>query len=177
MRAKVLALLGVLIVAGAVTFGVNSALGDPPTPQIIPKEPKPESTPEPFPPGATPVTGLSVEPSLPVCNWPDPDAPPRPFKLNEPCFTDPNTEVPNVVPLPGKEDKFFPLPPGANWSTVHNEYAVGEGPPPGWPQDYNAVTMGDSLVLFTFDGVILNSHIAPEDEQALEPLLSELTKR
>jgi hypothetical protein len=52
VRTKVLAAVGVLVVAVGVVFGVSTALGDPPTPQIMPKEPKPRFTPPPpqFPP-------------------------------------------------------------------------------------------------------------------------------
>lgn len=173
------ALPAVLVVAGGVAFGVNIALGDPPTPQIIPKEPQPESTPPPFPPDATPVIGLHHEPRVPVCNWPDPDAPPQPFELNEPCFTDPNAEVPEIVPLPGEEGKLFPLPPEALVSSVISEPVMGSDPEDfgGWPLEFDMVQLGNSWIRFTYDGVILDSHVEPQDAQALQPFLEQLEPR
>lgn len=250
MKTRVLALLGVLIVAGAVAFGVNTALGDPPTPEIIPGPP-PDSTPAPppawlmsalqtgkarfaVPPqpipdtingreipatfGATVSNVILTEPGYDDDranvwvvvvgeSWvalsaeglvdsevqpqdaealapllealpPDPTPPrlpsPEPPGLRPEELLPPDAPrwQPDSVTINGKE---VPLPEGATAGVV---ISTEPGPlTPDWllHDGHMFVDLGESIVLFTYDGIFLHSRIEPQDAEALAPIMRELS--
>jgi len=133
--------------------------------------PPPHSTPE--PPPADAFGGLSPSEdvsSLPVCNWPDPNAPPQPFHLNVPCLPDPKGPGPNLLSLP--DGTFFPLPPGA---TLHTVVVSLPGDGYSGPHGFQMVRLGNSWIKFTEKG-IFDSHIEVEDAGALRPVVEQLSR-
>lgn len=71
----------------------------------------------------------------------------------------------------------IPLPPGVRFASVNPGPLVGTKYPANYPLFFMMVETGNSWVHFTEDSVILDSRVEPQDAQALEPLMRELTQR